>query len=273
MDCHEFEKTLQVELDLRHDPRTAALEVHASECHQCSESLRSAVMLVRGVVQWRRSMPTVDLVDRIPLPMSQLVSAATSTTTSSSTAETGEASSPRFSRRLPDEYSASAPQAWARGFLALSGCALVFMFLTTAFQVDTVQSRVVKRQQRADVLTQRIARRGHPQTRSVDHSISAGVTPVEPEKAVDADLELVLVSAGEAYSRLAEQTATAANDFSLLIPPKGLFTLSGMSEERSEAVPMRTDSMLPANVYPLGDSVQDALHLLLQAVPGVEKSS
>jgi hypothetical protein len=255
MECREFEIELQDRLDLRQDPRSPALQAHAAGCEACATSLASAKLLLRGVAAWKMTLPTVELAARIA---SQLVTVESAAHIAS---PRDVASHVVSDRRSGPVY--SGPFAW--GLVTTSAAALCFMFCSTAFQPNS-QSPL-----------RNLANRQSSKSKvSATAMATPNVMRNEPaanQKDVNPNLNTVLASAGQAYSHLALETAAVAEDFALLMPAQGFFRDSDPSRIDKAAVPSNSNGLLPETVYPVGDSVENALQYLWQAVPGTQKAA
>lgn len=241
MDCHEFESQVQDRMDQRQDPRSPALEAHAATCESCHDSLANALILLRGVAAWHGSMPSVDFVDRLALA-GLVVNDPKTGPDRPDVVEVQKGTNPVTAGKLSGALS------W--GMVATSAAALCFMFWPASNPQDP---RAIQR----SIASQRSS-----------NEMRARPTPTEP------DLETVLASAGQAYSHLARQTATAAaQDFALLMPSQGFFRSTKSSQTDVDPVPAKPSGLIPENVYPVGDSVENALHYLWRVMPGVEKSA
>ncbi|MDB5385103.1 MAG: hypothetical protein JWM11_749 [Planctomycetaceae bacterium] len=247
MDCLEFENQLQDLLDRREDPRASALQLHASECVACGELLTGAATLLHGVHVWRKSLPAVQLVDRI-LSACDLINLGQIDVGSVVVehARPIDGGDVRVNRSVPEKVQ---PGIRAWGLVAASAAALCFMFWSAS--------------------AQKISQTG-PRGYASSRGLKSKLDPIASAKP---DLGTVLASAGKAYSHLAQETAVAAQDFALLMPSSGFFRSAELPRAGVKAPASDSRGLLPENIYPVGDSVENALQFLWQAVPGVEKSA
>jgi hypothetical protein len=251
MECREFEIELQDRLDLRQDPRSPALQGHADSCEPCRTSLASAKLLLRGVTAWKKSLPTVELAARIA---SQLGSVESPIHIASPREVVSHAVS---DRRSGPVY--SGPFAW--GLVTTSAAALCFMFCSAAFQ------------QNSQSPSRNLANRQGSKSKALATVMVAPNGSSAKQTGANPNLDTVLASAGQAYSHLAQETAAVAEDFALLMPTQGFFRASDPSRIDMDAVPSNSNGLLPETVYPVGDSVENALQYLWQAVPGTQKAA
>jgi len=245
MDCLEFENELQTELDERRDPNTPRLRAHAAECAPCRRSLTDAMLVLSGVFAWRKTLPSINLVDQIDYAQHPLIQRL----------QANDSPGSNLIRRAPGSWSEAT---FARALIAVSAAALCFMFWSANSPSESTQ-----------IANRALVRARQLNSNQLSHSNSFQAEP----NLVTTDLKMVLASAEGAYSHLAQESVAVAHDFALLVPPGGLFRSMNTSDSGVPPSSEKVQGLLPANVYPVGDSVESALQLLLQAVPGVEKSS
>lgn len=236
MDCLEFEAQLDAVLDQRLDPRIPALQEHAETCLACRESLNGAIRVLRGVKAWRKTVPAVNLVDQVELSNRASVTQQSRDVTVRK----------REERPLGGVFS------WS--LAAVTAAAICLMFWAAPFPNGSRSSQ------------RGVAKSGpvKPQAETL--------TPA-PKHLEPANFEIVLASAEGAYSHLAEESVAVAQDFALLMPSSGLFRATDSPSKATQSSPSSMNGLLPTNVYPVGDSVENALQFLWQAVPSSEKSS
>jgi hypothetical protein len=265
MDCSEFEIRLAERLDLRQDLQSAGLHVHAESCESCRQSLLDAKILLQGVAAWRQSLQHFHVLERIS------ITELTRSIEQSPTAE--KVTAEKVVVRKADDRVRSGFLAW--GLVGTSAAALCFMFGSAAFQQNSPlgQHRLVSRHtdNSAERIAHEITHKNHENNVQTDASVPTTAKP---------DLETVIASAGHAYSQLAQESAAAAKDFALLMPSRSLFTVSELPNSEDTApnpgnspAPAKSNPMFPGTVYPVGDSVENALQFLWKSVPGMDRTT
>lgn len=234
MECVEFEKLLQQRLDERLAPRCAELECHAVACSGCALLLEDACLLSRGVSAWRAqtAVASPELTTRVTEQVLAIIR---------SERPVRETSGGTIGRRV---VQAEAPQTWqAWAVLAGTVAAVWCVFLgSTAQQQTNSHSRDVVR-----------------------------FAPPAKQTPPKADLGVVLVSAGGAYSHLATESLAAAQDFALLWPASSASTAGELRTPKTEAEESDWSPDLSDELSPISDSVEDAWKFLRRTVPQVEK--
>ncbi len=232
MECVEFEQLLQQRLDERLAPVCPELDSHAATCPACHLLLEDARLLSRGVAAWRMSAPVAP---------SDLASRITEQTLA--IIRDHHTAAPTTIKRQQQVVPSDALQSW-QSWAVLAGtvAAVWFVFLGSTVPHSTNSSRAVVRN---GALTQQ----------------------ARPK----ADLGVVLVSAGGAYSHLANESLAAARDFALLWPAGSGSATVDTSDPQSDEADTGWSPDLSEELAPIGDSVEDAWNFLRRTVPQVEK--
>lgn len=258
MDCVEFETRLRDRLDQRLQPDTPELQVHVHDCHACRQVMSDAKLLLKGISAWKQAIPKIDLTDRLTFG-GRLTFASQASSDATAASHTGPSIRSALIRTQVQPASSGY---LARGLIALTATALCYMFIAGPIRFTPQELRRELAQQQ----------RNKPKS-GVDQEIHHVPTVQAPSIRPD-DLKIVLASAEGAYSHLANETVAVAQDFALLMPSGKLFGTSANTGVQDSDSPMLPASgILPTNVYPVGDSVESALQLLWQAVPGDNQSS